>query len=118
VTVVHDTRAFLESLVSSSDPAIGVRERLDALKLLSEMGGSPYCKCFEAEVDELSSRELDHFLSDLPALDDITAAEVVERLTRPTASARALYPRAAAALADYGEAGERSKTRRATKRAA
>jgi hypothetical protein len=66
----------------------------------------------------MPDQELDHFLCDLPALDDITAAEVVRSLTRPDApSARALYPRTAATLAEYVAQG-RTKQRRPNKRAA
>ena len=58
--VPGDPRGFLAAIVGSGDSSITVRERLDALKLLEDLGGLPHpaCKCFGPEVDE-ASVELD-----------------------------------------------------------
>ena len=58
---LHDPQAFLAAVVSSDDPAISIRERLDALKLLEDLGGLPHpaCTCFGPEVAEMSQSELD-----------------------------------------------------------
>ena len=60
--VANDPRGFLAAIVSSGDPSITVRERLDALKLLEELGGLPHpaCKCFGPEVAEMPQSELDN----------------------------------------------------------
>ena len=59
--VASDPRGFLAAIVGSGDSSITVRERLDALKLLEDVGGLPHpaCKCFGPEVAEMPQSELD-----------------------------------------------------------
>jgi hypothetical protein len=90
----ENPRAFLEAVVNSTDPAVTLKERLDALRQLQELGLAAGCRCFVREVEELDEREVAFLEAELGGKVDVRLAEVVAEIETGSRG----YPRAGGAV--------------------
>jgi hypothetical protein len=92
VTAAENPRAFLEAVINAEDASL--KERLDAMRQLQDLGLAAACGCFVREAEELDEREVAFLEAELGGEVDARLAEAAAEIETGSRG----YPRAAAAI--------------------